>query len=107
MNTGGFFSVSRTLVTTGTSVRLFVCLFVSYLAGRLVPPIGDPVHELVGVDVPHVQLAAVFEERRERVLHVQRGLPLVLAHLQLEVGLADVSCEGGGQERLSGCLEYE
>lgn len=85
----------------------FVRLFVSYLAGRLVPPIGDPVHELVGVDVPHVQLAAVFEERRERVLHVQRGLPLVLAHLQLEVGLADVSCEGGGQERSSGCLEYE
>lgn len=81
-------------------------LSVSYLASALVPPIGNLVHQLVREDVTDAQLASIFEQGCERVLHVQGGLLFVLAHLQLEVRLPNVSCDGGA-ERSSACLSKQ
>ncbi|KAA8580495.1 hypothetical protein FQN60_013453 [Etheostoma spectabile] len=63
---------------------------------------GDFVLQLIGEDVPDVQLAAVFEQGGERVGHIQGGLLSVFAYLQLEVRSVYISYGGwdnGGLNR--------
>ena len=62
-----------------------------YLAGAGVSPVGDPVLEVIGEHVPDGQLSVPVEQRCQRVRHVQRDRPLVLAHHYLELGSVDVS----------------
>lgn len=76
---------------------------VTHLASALVFPIGDFILQLIGEDVPDVQLAAIFKYGGEWVSHVQGGFLFVFAHLQLEVGSADISC-GGGTFLLLDCI---
>lgn len=79
---------------------LFMCVdivmsAVTHLAGALIFPIGDSIHQLVREDIPDVQLAVIFKQGSEWVSHIQGGLLFVFTYFQLEVRFAYISCEGG------------
>lgn len=79
---------------------------VAHLAGALIFPIGDSIHQLVREDIPDVQLAVIFEQGSEWVSHIQGGLLFVFTYFQLEVRFAYISCEGG-TSAITRCLSAD